>query len=52
MAAPVEGERRRLTAEIERLKKAPGAADEKKEAARRALLEKLGNCRRDQVALA
>jgi class 3 adenylate cyclase len=39
-----EGERKRLTAEIERLKKsgAPGALEEKKEAARRALLEKLG----------
>jgi hypothetical protein len=38
------GERRRLLAEIERLKKgaAPGAVEEKKEAARRALLEKLG----------
>ena len=39
-----EGERKRFTTEIERLKKAgaPGAADEKKEAARRALLERLG----------
>lgn len=39
-----ESERKRFTAEIERLKKAaaPGAADEKKEAARRALLERLG----------
>jgi class 3 adenylate cyclase len=39
-----DGERKRLTAEIERLKKAgaPGAVDEKKEAARRALLERLG----------
>ncbi len=39
-----ESDRKRLTAEIERLKKAgsPGAADEKREAARRALLEKLG----------
>lgn len=37
-----ESERRRLNAEIERLKKAPGAVDERKETARRALLEKLG----------
>jgi class 3 adenylate cyclase len=39
-----EGERKRFMAEIERLKKAasPGVADEKKEAARRALLERLG----------
>ncbi len=39
-----EGERRRLNAEIERLKKVTGstAGDEKKEAARRALLERLG----------
>jgi class 3 adenylate cyclase len=37
-----EGERRRLNAEIDRLKRASGAADEKKEAARRALLQKLG----------
>lgn len=39
-----EGERKRLTAEIERLKRTsgPGADAEKKEAARRALLEKLG----------
>src|SRR5581483_5329288 len=39
-----EGERRRFMAEIERLKKAalPSALDEKKESARRALLEKLG----------
>lgn len=39
-----DGDRRRLMAEIERLKKAgaPGAVDEKKEAARRALLERLG----------
>jgi class 3 adenylate cyclase len=36
-----ESERKRFTAEIERMKKA-GAPDEKKEAARRALLEKLG----------
>jgi class 3 adenylate cyclase len=36
-----EGERRRLTAEIERLKKA-GNIDDKKDAARRALLQKLG----------
>jgi class 3 adenylate cyclase len=36
-----EGERRRMTAEIERLKKA-GNIDDKKEAARRALLQKLG----------
>jgi class 3 adenylate cyclase len=36
-----EGERRRLTMEIERLKKA-GNIDEKKDAARRALLQKLG----------
>jgi class 3 adenylate cyclase len=39
-----DGERKRFNAEIERLKKAaaPGAVDEKKEAARRALLERLG----------
>jgi class 3 adenylate cyclase len=39
-----EGERKRLTAEIERLKKAaaPTVAEEKREAARRAVLEKLG----------
>jgi class 3 adenylate cyclase len=39
-----EGERKRFNAEIERLKKAgaPGVADQKKEAARRALLQKLG----------
>jgi class 3 adenylate cyclase len=39
-----EGERKRLSAEIERLKRAggPGPLDEKKEAARRALLTKLG----------
>lgn len=39
-----DSERKRFTAEIERLKKvaSPGAADEKKEAARRALLERLG----------
>src|SRR5262249_51362882 len=39
-----EGERKRLTSEIERLKKAaaPTVAEEKKEAARRAVLEKLG----------
>jgi chromosome segregation ATPase len=39
-----ESERRRFNAEIERMKKAgaPGAVDEKKEAARRALLQKLG----------
>ena len=39
-----EGERKRLTAEIERLKKAaaPSLAEEKKEATRRAVLEKLG----------
>ena len=39
-----EGERKRLAAEIERLRKAagPGAVEEKKEAARRALLQKLG----------
>ena len=37
-----DGERKRFTAEIERLKKSHGAADEKKEAARRVLLEKLG----------
>jgi hypothetical protein len=36
-----EGERRRLTAEIERLKKV-GSADEKKAAARQAILQKLG----------
>ena len=36
-----EGERRRLNAEIERLKKG-GNVDEKKDAARRALLQKLG----------
>ncbi len=37
-----EGERRRLTAELERFKKGPAAAEDKKEAARRAVLEKLG----------
>lgn len=39
-----EGERKRFNAEIERLKKAgaPGAVDEKKVAARRAVLQKLG----------
>ena len=39
-----EAERRRLNAEIERLRKSasPSAKDEKKEAARRAVLEKLG----------
>ena len=37
-----EGDRRRLQAEIDRMKKASGAADEKKEQARRVLLEKLG----------
>ena len=39
-----EGERRRFNAEIERLKKAasPSAMDEKREATRRAVLEKLG----------
>ncbi len=37
-----EGEKRRLTAEVERFKKSGGAAEEKKDAARRALLEKLG----------
>jgi class 3 adenylate cyclase len=39
-----DGERRRFNAEIERLKKAasPSAIDEKKEAARRAVLERLG----------
>jgi chromosome segregation ATPase len=37
-----EGERKRLNAEIERLKKTGGGIDDKKEAARRALLEKLG----------
>jgi class 3 adenylate cyclase len=39
-----DGERKRLTAEIERLKKtaAPGIADQRKDAARRAVLEKLG----------
>ena len=37
-----DGERKRFTAEIERLKKSPGVTDEKKEAARRAVLEKLG----------
>jgi class 3 adenylate cyclase len=39
-----EGERKRLVAEVERLKKAgsPAAAEEKKEAARRAVLERLG----------
>jgi class 3 adenylate cyclase len=36
-----EGERKRFIAEIERLKKA-GAGDERKESARRALLERLG----------
>ena len=39
-----EGERRRFTAEIERLKKAnsPSILEEKKEAARRAILERMG----------
>jgi class 3 adenylate cyclase len=39
-----EGERKRYVAEIERLKKSgsPAAAEEKKEAARRAVLERLG----------
>ena len=39
-----ESERKRFNTEIERLKKAalPGVADEKKEAARRAVLERLG----------
>jgi len=37
-----ESERKRLKAEIERLKKISGGFDEKKEAARRAVLEKLG----------
>jgi class 3 adenylate cyclase len=37
-----ETDRRRLVAEIERLKKGPAVADEKKEAAKRAVLEKLG----------
>ena len=37
-----EGERKRFTAEIERLRKAPSAVFEKREAARRAVLEKLG----------
>jgi hypothetical protein len=37
----VDGERRRMTAELERLRKAT-SADEKKEAARRAVLQKLG----------
>ena len=39
-----EGERRRFTAEIERLKKAnsPSIMEEKKEAARRAILERMG----------
>ncbi len=37
-----EGERKRFTAEIDRLKKASGLPDEKKEAARRAVLQKLG----------
>jgi class 3 adenylate cyclase len=39
-----EGERRRFNAEIERLKKAasPSALDEKREAARRAVLQRLG----------
>jgi class 3 adenylate cyclase/chromosome segregation ATPase len=37
-----EGERKRLNAEIERVKKTGGGVNEKKEAARRALLEKLG----------
>src|SRR5205823_4863388 len=39
-----DGERKRLTAEIDRLRKASGLGpnDEKKEAARRALLERLG----------
>ena len=37
-----ESERRRLTAEIERFKKSGGVAEEKKEAAKRALLERMG----------
>ena len=37
-----EAERRQLLAEIERLRKAGGVADDRKEAARRAVLEKLG----------
>lgn len=37
-----EGERRRLTAELDRLKKGPAAVEDKKDAARRAVLEKLG----------
>jgi class 3 adenylate cyclase len=37
-----ESERRRFNAEIERLKKAGSGVDQKKEAARRAVLEKLG----------
>jgi hypothetical protein len=41
MELEFDGERKRLTAEIDRFKKA-GNADDKKEAARRALLQKLG----------
>jgi hypothetical protein len=37
-----EGERRRLNAEIERLKNAGNAGEDKREAARRAVLQKLG----------
>jgi class 3 adenylate cyclase len=37
-----EGERKRLTAEIDRLRKARTAKDEKKDAAKNALLQKLG----------
>jgi class 3 adenylate cyclase len=37
-----QSERRRLTAEIDRLKKSSGVSDERKEAARMALLQKLG----------
>jgi class 3 adenylate cyclase len=37
-----EGERKRFTAEIERLKKSKSVTEQKKETARRALLEKLG----------
>jgi class 3 adenylate cyclase len=37
-----EGERKRLNAEIERLRRSGGGMDHKKEAARRAVLEKLG----------
>jgi class 3 adenylate cyclase len=37
-----EGERKRLNAEIERLRRSGGGMDDKKEAARRAVLEKLG----------